>query len=176
MLDASKKTFYFALGFAAMLYLASCNPFAPGLEEIKVSREQVLGNRRYVDGLFKYFRNTYELKDTLLFGRMLSSDYRFTYFDFSNNNQIFWDRDIEMQSTLKMFRNVKSVNLIWNNYVIADTLSSDSIAEVERYFNLMIVQDEQTIFRSTGSARLRLKRKNNGEEWRITEWYDKSDF
>ncbi len=158
------------------LIFGSCNPFAPSLERVFIDRNKLLGDRRSINGLFNYFRNTYELRDTLLYGKMLAQDYRFTWFDFSNNNQVFWDRDQEMLSAWKMFRSVKNVNLIWNNYVFADTLRQDTLAEVERYFNLVIVQDDQTIFRGTGSARLLLVRHDKTSEWRIKDWFDKSDF
>jgi hypothetical protein len=60
--------------------------------------------------------------------------------------------------------------------VYADTLSSDTLAGVERYFNVTVVLDDQQIFRSTGSARMQLKRKSKDENWQILTWFDKSDF
>lgn len=116
------------------------------------------------------------MRDSLLYGRMIARDFRFTYFDFNNNNLNFWDRDQEMMTTYNMFRSVKSVSLIWNNYVVADTSLSDTLASAERYFNLTIVQDENTVLRGTGSAQLTLTRSGPQEEWRIKSWFDKSDF
>jgi hypothetical protein len=60
--------------------------------------------------------------------------------------------------------------------VYADTSGSDTLASVERYFNVTIVLDDQSIFRSTGSARLGLRRKNREDYWQIFSWFDKSDF
>jgi len=163
------------LGSVAML-LSTCNPFAPALDTTLVDRNTVLGDRKSINGLFQYFRNTYELRDSLLYGRMIARDFRFSFFDFSNNNLVYWDRDQEMQATYKMFRSVKSVSLIWNNYVTTDTLLSDTLAQAQRYFNLVIVQDDQNIFRGTGYAQLTFYRRSPSEEWQIRAWNDRSDF
>lgn len=172
LLVRNQATVYCALAF----WLAGCNPFAPGIDNVFIDRNALLGDRASVSGFFSYFRNTYELRDTLLYGKMIAPDFKFVYFDFANNNQTFWDRDIEMQSAFRLFRSIKSVTLLWNNYVRADTASSDTLALVERYFNLTIVQDDQNIFRGTGSAELLLVRGKRGEPWRMRQWRDKSDF
>jgi hypothetical protein len=177
MLDRAKATFFctLILGFLAFGFYA-CNPFAPKLEDIIVDRNSVLGNRKYVSGLFDWFRSSYELKDTLLYGQMLSRDFQFSYLDFTNNNNIYYDRDIDMRTTFNLFRAAKSTSVQWQHYVYADTLSSDTLAGVERYFNITVVLDDQQIFRSTGSARMQLKRKSKDENWQILTWFDKSDF
>jgi len=158
------------------IFLSSCNPFAPGLDNDLIDRNKLLGDRRTINGLFDYFKNTYEMRDSLLYGKLLSSDFKFTFFDFNTNNQIFWGRDQEMLTTYNMFRNVKQVSLIWNNYTALDTSASDTLASVERFFNLTIIQDDQRILRGTGRARLTLKRNQRGSEWLIKEWFDNSDF
>ena len=154
----------------------ACNPFAPKLENILVDKNKVLGNRKHVDGLFEWFTASYELRDSLIYGQMLARDFQFTYLDFVNNNQVYWDRDIDMRSTFNMFRTVKSTSVQWQHYVYADIATSDTAASVERYFNLTLVLEDQSIYRSTGSARLRLKRPKPDDYWQIGAWYDKSDF
>lgn len=159
-----------------MMLIQACNPFAPKLEEIVVDRNKLLGNRQYISGLFDWFRASYELKDTLLYGQMIARDFQFSYLDFTNNNIVYWDRDIDMRTTYNLFRASKSNSVQWQHYVYADTLNSDTLANVERYFNVTVVLDDQSIFRSTGSARLQLSRKNAGDYWQIKNWFDKSDF
>ena len=177
MLHRHKTALYIALGvvWGCGMFI-SCNPFAPALDLTPIDRNALFGDRRSVDGLFKYFRNSYEARDSLLYGQMISPDFRFVFFDFNNNNNVFWGRDQEMNSTYKLFKGVRQVNLVWNNYVFADTSRFDTVAQVERYFNLTIVQDEQNIFRGTGSAFLELTRPAAGTEWKIREWQDRSDF
>ena len=116
------------------------------------------------------------MRDSLLYGKLLAREFKFTFFDFNTNNQIFWGRDQEMLTTYNMFKQVKQVSLIWNNYTAIDTSASDTLASVERFFNLTIVQDDQRILRGTGRARLTLKRSQRGDFWFIKDWYDNSDF
>ena len=170
------KRFKAALLCALIACLTGCNPFAPSLEDVVADRNQVLGNRKSIAGLFEWFRSSYELRDTLLYGQMLARDFQFSYFDFTNNNTIYWDRDMDMRTTYNLFRSAQSTSVQWQHYVYADTTASDTLAAVERYFNVTIVLDDQSIFRSTGSARLSMRRRNKNDFWQIVSWFDKSDF
>ncbi|SFC26144.1 hypothetical protein SAMN05421780_10453 [Flexibacter flexilis DSM 6793] len=164
------------VGLLGLMLGQSCNPFAPSLDDAVIDRAALLGNRQTVKGMFEWFRNSYELRDTLMYGQIIGQNFKFTYKNFANNNDEYWDRASEMRSTSNMFRSVKSTTLQWTNYVIADTLYSDTLASVERYFNLTIVQDDQNIYRGTGSAKLTLVRNKFSNDWQIVDWYDKSDF
>lgn len=177
MLDRTQTALFRTLIVSVMVSgLVGCNPFAPKLEDIVVDRNQVLGNRNSVAGFFDWFRSSYELRDTLLYGQMLARDFQFSYLDFTNNNTVYWDRDIDMRTTYNLFRAAKSTSVQWQHYVYADTLNSDTSASVERYFNVTVVLDDQSIFRSTGSARIVLRRKSKFDFWQIVSWFDKSDF
>lgn len=178
MLDRTPTALFRTLIVIALVVagLVGCNPFAPRLEDIVVDRNQVLGNRNSVSGFFDWFRSSYELRDTLLYGQMLARDFQFSYLDFTNNNTVYWDRDIDMRTTYNLFRAAKSTSVQWQHYVYADTLNSDTSASVERYFNVTVVLDDQSIFRSTGSARIVLRRKSKFDFWQIVSWFDKSDF
>jgi hypothetical protein len=178
MLDRTPTALFRTLIVSAMLAvgMVACNPFAPRLEDIVVDRNQVLGNRNSVSGFFDWFRSSYELRDTLLYGQMLARDFQFSYLDFTNNNTVYWDRDIDMRTTYNLFKAAKSTSVQWQHYVYADTLNSDTSASVERYFNVTVVLDDQSIFRSTGSARIVLRRKSKFDFWQIVTWFDKSDF
>jgi len=170
-------TFLRPIAFLALAWMCStCNPFAPKLEDVVVDRNQVLGNRKSIAGLFDWFRSSYELRDSLLYGQILARDFQFSYLDFTNNNIVYWDRDIDMRTTYNLFRAAKSTSLQWQHYVYADTLGNDTAANVERYFNVTVVLDDQSIFRSTGSARIKLKRPTPADFWQIQSWFDKSDF
>ena len=156
--------------------LAACNPFAPALDQVKVDRAALLGNRKTVKGLFEWFRNSYELRDTSLYNQLFTPDFTFTYKDFSNGNLEYWDRDQELRTATNMFRQIRSANLVWTWFVSADTASSDTIASVERYFNLTIVVDETSVFTGTGTARLTLVRPDTSAPWRVRSWVDIRDF
>lgn len=157
------------------LLLSACNPFAPSLDA-DANGPAALGDRRTVRGFFEYFRNAYQLRDSTLYGHLLTRDFAFTYPDFENNTLQTWTRDVDVLSTYRLFRSIRSANLQWNQYLVADTLASDTLATVERAFNLTINQDDENIYRGVGSARLELRRRSVGEPWRMKTWFDKSDF
>ena len=156
--------------------LLACNPFSPGLDDALTDPERILGNRRTLDGFFEWFRNSYQLRDSTMYGKILNPDFTFTYRNFSNSTEESWDRNTEVRTTYNLFRNVQGVNLQWNQYLFVDTTSFDTLASVERSFNLIITQDDNNVFRGIGSALLVLNRDAKGQPWRMKSWYDKSDF
>lgn len=159
-----------------LLVTSSCNPFAPGLEQVRIDRQSLLGNRTTINGFFDYFRNSYELKDTSLYGQMLDHKFEFSYKDFSTGNQGKWDRDQEMRIATNMFRQIRSANLVWTWFLAADTANADTLARVERYFNLTVVLDDQNVYTGTGSAKLTLVRPDTLAPWRIRDWQDVRDM
>lgn len=171
----ARRILYIFLGLG--LAISACNPFAPAVDNTLIDRNALLGDRHSVKGLFDYFRNTYELRDSLLYGRMLARDFRFQSYDYTNSNSLFLDRDQDMLYTYKLFTepSVKSISLLWASYYNADTAINDTLARVERNFNLTVVQGEQSITRATGRANLTLARPDKFSEWKIKYWVDNSD-
>ena len=181
MLDQVKRALHRKLALVLLVLGTAglgpgCNPFAPGLDDDPIDPSQLLGDRRTLDGFFEWFRNAYELRDSVLYGQLIDPAFRFTYFDFRNNTYVSWDRDTEMRTTHNLFRGVRATSLRWNNYVFADTTGSDTLATLERSFNLNIVQDDQNIFMGTGSAQMQLIRPHAGAPWRLRYWEDRSEF
>ncbi|MCB9232219.1 MAG: hypothetical protein H6581_11175 [Bacteroidia bacterium] len=155
-------------------FMVSCNPFAPAYDEDGLVGQNVLGNRKSVDGFFQYFKNSYELRDTSLYGRILTHDFRFTYFDFDQNANVTWDKETELALSYNLFRGVQQITLDWNFYVDRDT--SDTLGLVVRNFTLNIVENENSIYSGSGRARLSLRRSTPYEPWMLYDWFDDSDF
>lgn len=158
----------------SLALVVGCNPFAPAFDEDGLQEQSLLGDRTTVDGLFEYFKNAYEIRDTGLYGRLFTSDFVFVYYDFDQAAELTWDKGQELASTYNLFRNVRQINLDWNFYV-EESLYGDS-AIVTRTFNLNIVENENTTYSGTGRAKLKLRRKAEGEPWKIYYWFDDSDF
>lgn len=154
--------------------LASCNPFAPAFDPEGLEEQSLLGDRTTIDGLFDYFKNAYEIRDTSLYGQLFSGDFTFVYYDFDQAAELTWDKGQEMASAYNLFRNVRQITLDWNFYV-EQTIFPDS-AIVIRNFNLSIVENENTTYSGTGRAKLKMRRAGEGEPWKIYYWFDDSDF
>jgi len=166
------------LAAVVLLLLApACNPFAPALDEVPTDQNALLGNPTTVRGFFDRFRAAYQLRDSTLYGQLLSPKFRFTYHDFAANVDRSWTRDVDANTTYRLFRAARSTNLQWTQYLPnSDTLSSDTLANVERSFLLTIEQRDDVRFSGAGTARLVLVRKNRTEPWRMRSWYDRSEF
>ena len=164
-------------GIGLMLFVPACNPFAPALNEVPTDENTLLGNPINVRGFFDRFRAAYQLRDSTLYGQLLSPKFKFTYHDFAANVDRSWTRDVDANTTYRLFRAARSTNLQWTQYQPnSDTLSSDTLANVERSFLLTIEQRDNERFSGSGTARLVLVRKNRNDPWRMRSWYDRSEF
>jgi hypothetical protein len=160
-----------------LLAVPACNPFAPALDEVPADQNELLGNPMYVRGFFDRFRASYQLRDSTLYGQLLAPNFRFTYRDFAANLDRSWTRDVDANTTYRLFRAARSANLQWTQYLPnSDTLTSDTLATVERSFLLTIEQRDNERFSGAGTARLVLVRKHRTDAWRMRSWYDRSEF
>lgn len=153
---------------------SSCNPFAPVYDPDGLANVNLLGDPTNIEGFFLLFKNAYELRDTTLYGQLFSRDFEFAYYDPDLGQEIKWDRDTELSISYNLFQSVLQITLDWNYYTQLDTTLTE--ASVIRNFNLMIEQDEQTVFSGTGRARLRLRRTKVGDAWQAYYWFDDSEF
>ncbi len=165
---------WYIIAIFVLAVFTSCNPFAPSFDENGLSEQSLLGDRTSIDGLFEYFKNSYEIRDTSLYGQLFSNDFTFVYYDFDQAAELTWDKGQEMASAYNLFRNVRQITLDWNFYV-EQTYFGDS-ATVIRNFNLTIVENENTTYSGTGRAKLKMRRIAEGEPWKIYYWFDDSDF
>ncbi|HOJ18154.1 MAG TPA: hypothetical protein PLT92_06315 [Ignavibacteriaceae bacterium] len=117
-------------------------------------------------------RYAYNFKDTLIYGKILSDDFVFTYRDYDAGYDVSWGRNEEMRVTHSLFRNCERLDLIWNNVVIS---SGDSINYMQiRSFNLLITFNPSDIVRIDGRVNLNFVKKDN--VWKISRWLDESNF
>lgn len=169
-----KPWVWIGMSFCFLTGLSSCNPFAPEYDPDGLANVNLLGDQTSIEGFFLLFKNGYELRDTTLYGQLFSKDFEFSYYDPDLGQEIKWDRDTELSISYNLFQSVLQITLDWNYYTQLDTTETE--ASVIRNFNLMIEQDEQTVFSGTGRARLRLRREKSGDAWQAYYWFDDSDF
>jgi len=93
------------------LIIFSCNPFSPEYDNWE---GQILaGDNSSIDGLMKNFVYAYTYKDSFLYETLLDSSFIFKYY----NSEIpeTWNRDEDLRITNKMFRNMNTLNLVFNS-------------------------------------------------------------
>ncbi len=154
-----------------MLIYGCVNPFAPSYDENLSDRESLITEQKDIDGLFANFSYAYSFKDTLIYGKLLSSDFIFTYRDYDNGVDVSWNRDEEMRVTYRLFQNTENLDLVWNNI----NFISDDSTNVVRSFNLTVTFNPSDVVFLDGRANLRLRKDEKGR-WKIVNWIDESNY
>lgn len=157
------------------LILVGCkNPFAPSFDISDGSTSSIISDQKTIDGVFQNFQYAYAVKDTSIYGNLLTGDFTFIYRDYDQGFDVSWGRDEDMKTTNGLFENAQQLDLIWNNIVLSveDSLS----ANIVRSFNLTITFNPTDVIRLDGRVNLLLSRASTDSKWQITKWTDESNF
>lgn len=154
--------------------MVSCvNPFAPAIIESD-GNDAVLGDQRFIEGVFQNFRYAYIFKDTLVYGNLLNENFTFVFRDYEIGSDVSWGREEDMRSTYRFFNASQSLDLIWNESI---TSSGDSlINEISRGFTLTVIFSPTDIVNIQGRANLQLTRETTEQLWKINYWRDESNY
>jgi hypothetical protein len=158
-----------------MVFMISCNPFAPGLDT-GLTANSILGDPSTIDGVFQNIKYAYTFRDTSIYGQLVNNDFAFVYRDYDRGVDVTWGRDEEMRTTSGLFQNVERLDLVWNNIATLSTDSSGTRASVTRNFNLTVTFNASDIIRVDGYADFTLMRPQPETAWKITRWRDESNF
>lgn len=167
--------FKYSINFTIILLsfvLTSCfNPFAPRLGE---GKQEIISDQKSISGVFENFRYAYIFKDTLVYGKLLTDDFTFTYRNYDKNIDVTWGRDEDMLTTSGLFTASQSLDLLWNEIIISS--GDSSTIDIARGFSLTVIFDPTYTERIQGRAVLRLVRNSPGDVWKISRWRDESNF
>ncbi len=158
---------------AAVLWSCTINPFAPRLEQSERSG-MGLGDQKTVDGFFRNFEFAYLTRDTALYSQLLSERFTFVYRDFDNGVDVIWPRDVELVTTLGLFRSAEILDLRWNTVVFQDGDARQ--VQVVRSFRLRVGFRINEVFEITGNANFTLVRDDTSRVWKLSRWRDESNF
>jgi hypothetical protein len=162
------------VGLLAAIVASCTNPFAPRLEPELVPPSSVLGDQRFVDGVFQNIRYAYNYRDTLIYGSLLHRDFEFRYYNTDRGTDVTFNRDEEMRITSNLFKSSDQIDLQWNDILAED---GDSLTyNVTRSYHLKLILQANEVFRVDGRATLRLVRTSPNDVWMIRVWRDDSNF
>ena len=156
------------------MILGCKNPFAPALDKNASNSTSALSDQKTIDGVFQNFQYAYTFRDTTIYGKLISSDFIFTYTDYVLGYDVSWGRDDEMKTTYGLFQNSQQLNLIWNNIILST--SDSSSAEIVRGFNLSITFSPTDVPSVGGRVDISLKKDPQSGKWLISKWIDESSF
>ncbi len=161
---------------ALTIVLGSCiNPFSPALEKADIL-DDILGNPVTIEGFYTRFQNAYQLRDTTLYGPLIDAQFIFTYRDPELNVDVSWGRAEELNTTARLFSTSRDIQLQWNN--ISSFFQNDlkTRAQVIRRFNLMVMVNETTTYRTDGATNFILTRSDSTKAWQLLSWRDESEL
>lgn len=164
-----------ALLVLAVQYAACFNPFAPELERHAGAGLRITGQTTPQEVL-ENFVYAYTLKDSLVYDGLLDSSFVFVYFDpnlGSSGLYASWNRDIELKTTGRLFRNFETLTLVWDS-TIYETEDATS-AELAKTLHLHLFGSRGE-FNLTGNAIFNLRKSAFDHKWRITRWKDESQM
>ena len=167
-----------------MLLISSCNnPFAPGLTDQDPNANLILTEQKTAEEVLINFSYAYNFKDSLIYADLLDSSFNFVYTNFGTDpiTQDRWGRDVDIKTTMGMFRHFQTINLVWDGTLDNRFTNSDSTEKtIWKSFKLTL-DGGLEISTISGEAIFTFKRKflNHPDTtgiWRITSWIDKSKF
>lgn len=153
--------------------LNGCNPFAPRLYDQPVD-DFGLQEQFTTEAIFSNFRYSYNFKDTISYGRLLSPEFTFIYRNYDKGIDVTWGKDQDMISTFGLFQASQSLDLSWNNVVI--DVGDSLVKDISRGFTLTVIFSANDVVRIDGRANFRLGRASSSDEWKIIRWRDESNF
>jgi len=181
MFKKSRKYFfcYVLSGIGVLTLLILCagcvNPFAPELTNNLDASDLVVTEQRNPEEVLQNFKVAYAFRDSLLYSDVLDSSFLFVYYDpniGASGQFVSWGRDVDLETTGKLFRFFQVVDLHWNS-TLYEMLEGDK-GEISKGFNLTLV-GEDTDYNISGRALFSFRRCAD-ERWRITRWKDESDI
>jgi hypothetical protein len=159
-----------------ILVIGKCvNPFAPRLQESD-QNQLIITPQTTPDEVLQNFKYAYVFKDSVLYADLLDSSFVFIYFDpnqESSGRFVSWGRDVDLQTTGRLFRNFDVIDLIWNSTIYS--FDEGDRSEYSKSFELSLTKDNETISIS-GNAIFIFQKGPYDNKWRILQWKDESDL
>jgi len=164
--------------------LAGCeNPFAPGLSERSAGGNLILTEQKSAEEVLTNFSYAYNFKDSLVYADLLDSSFLFISKNFATDpvTDLTWGRDVDIKTTVGMFRHFQTINLIWDGTLSSQFLNPEqNLKEIRKTFKLTI--DGGIEIPTISGEALFVFRKSllsppdTSGIWRILRWEDRSTF
>lgn len=167
-----------ALILFLLLAVGCFNPFAPSLSDGKGTAGLILTEQKSPDDVLVNFSYAYNLKDSLVYSDLLDSSFLFISKNFATDpvTNLTWGRDVDIKTTMGLFRHFESLNLTWQGTVFGYYLGPDSSEyTIKKTFQLTLNGgvDVPTI---NGEALFYFVMNRRDSTWKISRWEDFSAF
>ncbi|NOX89792.1 MAG: hypothetical protein GXO77_12265 [Calditrichaeota bacterium] len=175
--------FYITITIFLFLTPACENPFAPGLKPGTGNSSLIVTDQYSPEDVLINFKYAYNFKDSLVYADLLDSSFLFISKNFATEpvTDLTWGRDVDIKTTVGLFRHFQTLNLIWEGTVYSRFLNDQhSLKEIKKVFSL-VIDGGREIPTIRGEALFVFKKKQISQKdttgiWRIIRWEDLSSF
>ena len=160
-----------------LLFILGCyNPFAPELTEREDNTSPIITNQETPKDVLTNFRYAYVFKDSLIYSDLLDSTFIFISKNYGTTppTDINWGRDIDIKTTVGLFRHFNTLELNWGGILIYNFYEDSTLSEIKITFQLTL-DGGREIPTVKGEALFNFRKKPQGI-WTITRWEDLSSF
>lgn len=160
-----------------ILFSSGCvNPFAPEIKTGGYSSVLIITDQQNPDEVLTNFSYAYNFKDSLVYSDLLDSSFLFISKNYATDpvTDLTWGRDIDIQTTVGLFRHFQNINLVWGGTIFQYYFQDSSVAEIKKTFQLTLNGGVE-IPPINGEALFNFAKKSSGI-WKITRWEDLSTF
>ena len=179
-----KRLYLISLILILFILIPACeNPFAPGLKMNSTGQLLIVTDQHTPEDVLINFKYAYNFKDSLVYADLLDSSFLFISKNFLTDppTDLTWGRDVDIKTTMGLFRHFQTLNLIWEGTVFSHFINSEqSLKEIKKVFSLTIDGGKE-IPTIKGEALFVFKKKPISSKdttgiWRIVRWEDLSSF
>lgn len=167
-----------------VLAVAGCeNIFAPRLSDGNGTSGLLITEQRSAEDVLVNFSYAYNFKDSLVYADLLDSTFNFYYTNFETDpvTQDHWGRDVDIKTTMGLFRYFETINLIWDSPV-ENRFTDDEKTEKRIWLEFKLTFDGGiNIPTLSGEAIFTFRKRfpnppDTTGVWKITSWIDRSKF
>jgi hypothetical protein len=158
-----------------IFFIICCvNPFAPGLTDAGQQNSSIITAQLSPEEVLTNFRYAYIFKDSLIYSDVLDSNFQFISKNYGTSppTNINWGRDVDMKTTVGLFRHFQVLELDWGGTLLNEIYQDSSLVKITFQLTLDGGRDIPTI---RGEALFSFRR-DKSEIWKITRWEDLSSF
>ena len=157
--------------------LYSCiNPFAPTETDDLHGVGEIITDQLTPEDVLINFKYAYNFKDSLVYSDLIDNSFLFISKNYSTDpvTDITWGRDIDIKTTVGLFRHFQTINLLWGGTIYHYYSNDSTVAEIKKTFQLTL-NGGKDIPALNGEALFYITKEESGI-WRITRWEDLSTF
>lgn len=161
------------------LWLTGCI-FAPGLSDQDPNASDIVTRQETAMDVLANFRYAYKFADSLIYSDVLDSNFTFVSKNYvtSPPTDIIWGRDVDIKTTVGMFRHFEVLELTWGEPDTARSWNIDAVDSLNAGITLtfqLTLDGGREIPTLKGEAFFEFARRDK-QAWRIVRWEDLSSF